>query len=182
MIKIILISLFFLIVNCSKPKAVFICGDHVCINKTEAEQYFEENMTIQVQLINKKENSDIDLVELNLRHNEDNKKEITLLKKSAKSEIRSLSNDEIKRKKKELKDKRKKKKIVRKFEKDKVIEKKKEVKIKDIKNNENIKKKQRKKDLVDVCTFVEKCSIEEISKFLIEQGVNKDYPNLTLRN
>ena len=35
---------FFLLSNCSKPKTVLICGDHVCINKAEAEQYFEENL------------------------------------------------------------------------------------------------------------------------------------------
>ena len=27
-----------------KPKTVFICGDHICVNKTEAKQYFEENL------------------------------------------------------------------------------------------------------------------------------------------
>ena len=26
--------------NCSKPKTVLICGDHVCINKDEAESIF----------------------------------------------------------------------------------------------------------------------------------------------
>ena len=25
--------IFFLITNCSKPKTVLICGDHVCLNK-----------------------------------------------------------------------------------------------------------------------------------------------------
>ena len=52
-----------------------------------------------------------------------------------------------------------------------------------LKKNIDINKKLiKRKDLVDVCTFVEKCSIEEISKFLIKQGKDKNYPDLTLRN
>ena len=71
-IFIIIISFIF-IQNCSKPKTVLICGDHVCINKAEAEQYFEENLSIEVQIIDNKKKKEIDLVELNLK-NESNKK------------------------------------------------------------------------------------------------------------
>ena len=49
-----LISLIFFLTNCSKPKTVLICGDHVCVNKAEAEQYFEENLSIEVKIVNKK--------------------------------------------------------------------------------------------------------------------------------
>ena len=55
-----------LLVGCNKPKTVLICGDHICINKTEAEQYFEENLSLEVKIINKKVKEEIDLVELNL--------------------------------------------------------------------------------------------------------------------
>ena len=48
-----LISVLF-IVSCSKQKTVLICGDHVCVNKAEAEQFFEDNLTIEVKIINKK--------------------------------------------------------------------------------------------------------------------------------
>mgnify|MGYP006140789379 CR=1 FL=1 len=37
-----LLIIFFLLVGCSKPKPVLICGDHKCINKAEADQYFKE--------------------------------------------------------------------------------------------------------------------------------------------
>ena len=40
--------------NCSKPKTVLVCGDHICINKSEANQYFEENLSIEVKIIDKK--------------------------------------------------------------------------------------------------------------------------------
>ena len=38
------ISIFIMLMaGCSyKPKTVLICGDHICVNKTEAKQFFEE--------------------------------------------------------------------------------------------------------------------------------------------
>ncbi len=56
MIKFFLLFIsIFILINCSgKPKAVFICGDHECINKAEAEQYFEENLSIEVRILKKK--------------------------------------------------------------------------------------------------------------------------------
>ena len=42
--KYVFISLLLLLNNCSKPKTVLICGDHICVNKAEAQQYFEENL------------------------------------------------------------------------------------------------------------------------------------------
>ena len=50
----LLIPFFFLMSSCSKPKTVLICGDHICINKAEAEQYFEDNLTLEVKVIDKK--------------------------------------------------------------------------------------------------------------------------------
>ena len=35
--------------------------------------------------------------------------------------------------------------------------------------------------IVDVCTILEKCSIDEISKYLLEQGKKKDFPDITQR-
>ena len=46
----ILLTIFFL-QNCSKPKTVLICGDHICINKKEATQYFEENLSLEVKIV-----------------------------------------------------------------------------------------------------------------------------------
>ena len=33
-----------------------ICGDHICINKAEANQYFEDNLSIEVKIVEKKSN------------------------------------------------------------------------------------------------------------------------------
>ena len=63
---------FFLVLSmygCNKPKTVLICGDHVCVNKAEAEQYFEENLTLEVKIIDKKRSKEDNLVELNLNSN-----------------------------------------------------------------------------------------------------------------
>ena len=38
MIKTFLLLILFSIISCSKPKVVLICGDHICVNKDEAEQ------------------------------------------------------------------------------------------------------------------------------------------------
>ena len=34
---------------------------------------------------------------------------------------------------------------------------------------------------VDVCTIIEKCSIDEISKYLIKLGKKRDFPDITSR-
>ena len=72
-----LLTLFiiFFLSNCSKPKTVFICGDHVCVNKLEAKKYFEENLTIEVKILDKKKNPEMSLVQLNLEKNSEDEKE-----------------------------------------------------------------------------------------------------------
>ena len=111
-----LIFLFLLLFNCSKPKTVLICGDHICINKAEAEQYFEENLTLEVKVVNKKINNDIDLIELNLEENPTGKKKITLLsKKNTSKDLKILTNEEKSKIKKNINKKRKEKKITKKY-------------------------------------------------------------------
>ena len=39
----------------------------------------------------------------------------------------------------------------------------------------------KRKDIVDVCTILEKCSIDEISRYLLKQGKNKKFPDITKR-
>ncbi len=165
------IPLFFLLVNCSKPKTVLICGDHVCVNKTEAEQYFEENLTIEVKIVDKKEKERIDLIELNLKENNNGIKRISIASKnSTDEELKVLSNKEIVKIKKKIKKKKKDQKIV-----------KKNIKIEKNINKKKININKKDKEFVDICTIIDKCSIDEISKYLLEQGRKKGYPNLTTR-
>ena len=179
--------LFFILLilsNCSKPQTVVICGNHVCVNKAEAEQYFEENLTIEVKIIDKNKKKTINLVELNLNDSSKINRKISIKQKiSTKDNVKILTNNEIKKIKKNIK---KKKKITKK------INQKKDIKTKVIKEKNRIKKKEvkrivkrntnKKKDKVlDVCTIVKNCSIDEISKYLLKQGKEKGFPDITIR-
>ncbi len=181
--------LFFIIIGiygCNKPKTVLICGDHVCVNKAEAEQYFEENLTLEVKVIDKSESKQINLVEINLESESKGKKEISIFnKKQTNKKLKELSNAEIKNKKNEL---RKKKKIKKKEFKNKKINK--QAKLKKIKEKQkptnNIIKTKKivnktRKKITDICTILEKCSIDEISKYLVKQSKNRKFPDITNR-
>jgi len=185
--------LLFLLTNCNKPKAVLICGDHICINKTEAEQFFEENLSLEVKIIDKKIKKEVDLIELNLKEKPSGERKITLLtKKDTLKELKTLSNDEKEKIKKNIINKKKEMRAAKKKENNV----KKADNKKNYKNESNTKKSNKnpfnskimrnnnnKKStaIVDVCTILDKCNIDEISKFLLEQGRKKRYPDITIR-
>ena len=175
---------FFLVLSiygCNKPKTVLICGDHVCVNKAEAEQYFEENLTLEVKIIDKKRSKEDNLVEINLNSNSSGKKEVSIFnKKQTSKKLKELSNLEIKRKKAEI---RKKKKIkdtkIAKKAKLKEVKKKKKPQDSVIKTNKVVNNTSKK--ITDICTILEKCSIDEISKYLVKQGKKRKFPDITTR-
>ena len=53
----------------------------------------------------------------------------------------------------------------------------KQVKKKEFENN-NI---QANNLIVDICSILDKCNIDEISKYLLEQGKKKKFPDITKR-
>ena len=168
--KIYLLMIVLIIANaCSKPKTVFICGDHVCVNKAEAKQFFEENLTLEVKIVDKKDNKEINLVQLNLNEGSNTRQVNVVKKKETKNQIRVLTNKEVKEIKKKVKTNKNKyaKKII----------------LKDEKRRKNVffKKDNSKNDIVDICTIVNKCTIDEISKYLIKTGKKKDFPDITVR-
>lgn len=165
--RLVLIILFIFFYSCSKPKSVFICGDHVCINKNEAEQYFEENLSIEVKIINSKKKKQINLVELNLRNVSEKERQISIEEKiTTNKEVKILSNEEIKKIKKQIKENKK--------GKDK-LETNKNKKFAKYRPKVNVNS-----NVVDICIIIEKCSIDEISKFLLQQGKKKDFPSLAI--
>ena len=184
-----LFLIFFCLSQCGKPKTVLICGDHVCINKTEAQQYFEENLSLEVKIINKDNDRNIDLVELNLRENKNGNKEVNVYSKNeTKENLKVLSTKQIKQIKKEVKDKKRNKKVAKKNIKtdneQKKINKKRLKKIKENNQKDNIflnNEKKNTKEVVDICTLLEKCNIKEISNYLLIQGKNKKFPDITSR-
>ena len=167
--KLIFIFVLILFQSCTKQKTILICGDHICVNKTEAKQFFEENLTLEVKIVDKKDNKELNLVQLNLNEGSNIRQVNVVEKKETKNRIRSLTNKEVKEIKKKVKTNRNKysKKIF----------------LKDKKRGKNIflKKDNSKKNIVDICTIVNKCTIDEISKYLIKTGKKKDFPDITLR-
>ncbi|MDC0433651.1 hypothetical protein OAL89_01800 [Pelagibacteraceae bacterium] len=186
LIIVFLFALFFLS-NCTKPRTVLICGDHICINKSEANQYFEENLSLEVKLIDKKELPKIDLIELNLKQNDAGDKSISVYsKEKTKKEVRALSRfevNEIKNNIKKMKNNNKitkkktkvknKKKIFKNANEKKIITKNNKVAYKDV-NKKAIKN-------LDVCAIIENCTIDEISKYLLKQGKKNKFPDITTR-
>jgi len=172
----IILFFFFIFSGCNKTKTVMICGDHVCINKLEAKQYFEENLSIEVKILNQNTNKEVDLVQLNLNSSFENKRKISIKKKeNTEKSIKTLSKNEIK----DIKNK-----IAKKNKKNKTKKNKLSVKSENKLNNiskESVKVNKNIYEVVDVCTIIEKCSIEEISKYLIDQGNERDYPDITIK-
>ena len=170
--------------SCSKPKTLLICGDHICVNKEEAEQFFEENLTLEVKIIDKKEKKKIDLVELNLKENQSGVREVKLFKKdNTKKKLKVLSNNQKSKIKNRIKQKKKEKKIASKSinkEKKNINDKIKNKTITEVLVNKKNVNKDRK-GVVDICTIIEKCSIDEISKYLQKQSKNKSFPDITKR-
>tara|TARA_Y100001970_G_C14152587_1_gene813609 strand:- start:528 stop:1091 length:564 start_codon:yes stop_codon:yes gene_type:complete len=184
-----LILLFLLISACSKPQSKLICGDHECVNKLEAKQYFEENLTLEVRIIDKRDKiKSYDLVQYNLSKNKNNKeRNIKIFEKKTKN-IKILSGKE---KEKKIKEIALKEKIVKKDKKLTRLEKKKKlIKIerdnksltkKVDKNNVLIKKKLIKDSLDDVCSVLDTCDIDEITNLLIKKGKTKNFPDISKR-
>ena len=172
----IILFFFFILSGCNKTKTVMICGDHVCINKLEAKQYFEENLSIEVKILNQDKNKEEDLVQLNLDSSFENKKKISIKKKeNTEKSIKTLSKKEIK----DIKNK-----IAKKNKKNKTKKNKLSVRLEnklDNSSKKSVKVDKNVYEVVDVCTIIKKCSIEEISKYLIDQGNQRDYPDITIK-
>jgi hypothetical protein len=172
--KFLIFILLVIFYGCGKPKTVLICGDHACINKTEAKQYFEDNLSIEVKIIDKKKKDKIDLVQLNLNENLKNNKQIIIYQKDkTRQQIKILTDEEVKKIKNQISLKKKKKKSV----KNNVSNKKKIV----LKNKNIETKKNYDKDIVDICTILIKCNIEEISKYLLKDGKKRNFPNINIQ-
>ncbi len=150
---------FFFIVGCNslssgKTTKIYICGDHECINKKEINDYFKNNISIEVYSITSpsRKDKDYDLVELNMSNDE-------------KDEIITLAS-----RKKDIKEDLKKRKKIAKTEINKG-----EV-ISQIKKS----KKKRKVTLVRICKNMQECDIDEVAKTLFKEANKKKYPNLTI--
>ena len=155
----ILFIFFFILVSCStindsKVKKVYICGDHECANKKEINDYFKNNISIEIYTLSKssKKDKDFDLVELNMS-NEDKK---------------NLVSVDVQ--KKHIRDKIKKRNKISKLN------------IKKGENIiANRKKKNRPKiTFVRICKDLQECDIDNVTNIIIKKGNDKKYPDLTI--
>ena len=179
---------FFIILfnfSCAKQKSVLICGDHMCVNKAEAKQFFEDNLTIEVQIISNDKKSSYDLVDLNISGEEP---KIKIFKNNNKKIVKKLSKKEIKEKKAQLKKIKKESKLETK--KTKIIKTEQQTNIKNIQENGALQKKNSseiissyntKNNSIDICLKLKKCDIDSITSYLIKASKEKDFPNISLR-
>ena len=180
--KLIIFFFLLLINSCTKQKTILICGDHKCINKAEAKQYFEENLSIEVQILSKDKNTSFNLVEINTQDGSSN---IKVFKNKNNKMVKKLSKEEIKEKKAEIakKNKSKSKKIAKKRKNNT------QTGVKDIESNQlklnkttnQIISNNSNNNSIDICLKVKKCDIDSIANYLIKLSNEKDYPNISLR-
>ena len=166
--KFLLFFIFLFLFNCSSPlsseKRFYICGDHPCVNNKEVQDYFDNNISIEVYTIDseKKAKENFDLVELNLlRDKLESKDKIQLSKK--KTDI-----------KKQIKERKKLAKLkIEKFEKTNKAQ-------ETLKKKEAVKKKKEasKFTFVRICKNLEECDIDKISKIIMDIGKEKEYPDI----
>ena len=155
----ILFIFFFILVGCttisdSKVKKIYICGDHECANKKEMNDYFENNISIEIYTLSKSSNrdKDYDLVELNMS-NEDKKNLVSV------DVQQKQIMDKIERRSKTSKLNIKKGENI-------VV---------------NRKKKNRPKiKLVRICKDLQECDIDNVANIIIKKGKDKKYPDLTI--
>lgn len=165
--RFVLITFFILLFSCTKPQTILICGDHKCVNKAEAEQYFKENLSLEVQIITKDKQISYNLVDLNLTNEERN---IKVIKNKNKKIVKKLSKEEIKEKQIEVKKKQKK------------LEQNSQIAKKEVNTKKKIENDTTSlNNSTDICLKLEKCDIDSIAKYLIKESNEKDYPNISLR-
>ena len=156
--------------GCSSGKKVYICGDHVCKNQKEIDEYFEQNISIEVYVVESKrrEYKNRDLVQ-------DNLSEKKIVKKNKQNDLNFITKRQQKPKKLKLQT---------------------EVTPQDEKKAANLKeinkiepteksfsyKKPKKIKIVHFCKNLEKCDIDLISKQIIDSGKKKSFPDINFNN
>ena len=146
-----------------KVDRMYICGDHPCKNNKEIQEYFDNNISIEVYSIDtdKNKTDKFDLAELNLLEDKLKSKDKILV---------SEKKDEIKQKVKERKRLAKLK--IKQIEDPKKIE-------KIVKSQESVKKKKKSKiTFIRICKNLEECDIDKISKLIMDLGKERDFPDI----
>ena len=153
-----LFLLIFFLAHCSsitgdKTQKIYICGDHECADKKEINNYFKNNISIEVYTLSDSTKKDYDLVELNMTKEDKNK----------------IVSTEIKRKK--LKERLKKRPKVKKVKVNKG----------EIIDGKKRRIDKPKITLVRICKDIQECDIDEVANKIFKIGNEKKFPNLTIK-
>lgn len=195
--KIFYLIFFLLFLSCSTGKKEYVCGDHLCVDKKEFNEFFSKNLIAEVKSQTNDKNKIIDLVKLNIKAEDKNNDNIMSKKEKkikAKNEKKKLRTERIKlleeRKNKKLERKNKAKEDAKmaKISKSKAINKKvlsnkKLTKKNDLLINNTEEKisinRTKTADPKSICGEITDCDIEKISELLIKKGRDKSFPNIT---
>ena len=113
--KIVYSLIFLMLLSCSTVKKEYVCGDRLCVDKKEFNEFFSNTLTVEISPQDKKAKQNIDLVKLNT--NKSNVKKIkTKESKLEKRQKKKEKKAQFKAEKKRLKDERKIKKNQQKIE------------------------------------------------------------------
>ena len=150
--------IFLILISCSsltgeKVQKVYICGDHECANKKEINDYFKNNISIEVYTLSEVSNKDYDLVELNMSNEDKNK---IVSNKAKRKELNELLAKRPKIEKVKI---NKGEKITR--------------------SNTRINKP--KITLVRICKDIQECDIDEVANKIFKIGNEKKFPDLTVK-
>lgn len=168
----IYILVFIILLSCTNSNKVYICGDHPCKNKKEIDDYFKNNISMEVYIVesNKIKKKNQDLIQLNLfksKNDKEKKKELAFLnerkqkiknpKKDQKpSKLKLKVSSENEEKSKKNKDKKKLIPSERKF----------------------AYKKQKSTKIVHMCKNIEECDIDMISKKVGDLSKEQSFPDI----
>ena len=196
--KFFILLYFLIITGCGvTSNKVYMCGNRECIDKKEANEYFNNNLSLEIKIIDKKNKKQLNLVELNK-----NDKNININERGLPEDIivgpiiKSIedkffkknnikkTNNELKILKEKIKNERKEAKIIEKRNKKISDDKKKLTKINEnIADEDNVK--QIKKSILlnqsSICENMLDCDIDKISEMLLKKGNDKEFPNIATK-
>ena len=192
--KSIYLFLFLFVLSCSSANKAYVCGDHLCVDKKEFNEYFSKNLIIEIELQQKKKMKNSDLVKLNTDTSNKKKKVNTSFKKKEQSRLKD-EKKKIKALKKRLLEERKIKKAEEKNKKKianiKASNSRKQFKSSDVKLSGKNKKNNKmpiNKEIVtetsvtkktkSICNKIKDCDIDKIAEMLIKKGKDKPFPNI----
>jgi hypothetical protein len=100
------LTFFVFLLSCGTLTKEYVCGDRPCIDKKEFEEYFAENLTVEITSINKRKKKNSDLVKINIDSDTLNKQDDKSLNQKEKNR-KKIAKEELKAEKIRLKEERK---------------------------------------------------------------------------